>query len=161
MPTAFFWFNESWSAAIWTTGGILPGSTPGAVSLTPLRICEALSQRPCPSSLDRQTPKEEFRATLETILPETLDLLKRLQALQSTSELRLVGGTALALQLGHRTSADLDLFGKFDDTRILSEGISHCGKATLENSNASMLFYMIDGVKVDCVNYPYGWIYER
>ena len=50
----------------------------------------------------------------ETVLESTLDLLRKLQSLPGLSGLRLVGGTALALQLGHRTSVDLDLFGQFD-----------------------------------------------
>jgi len=51
---------------------------------------------------------------LEAIEPATLELLKRLQALPVFAETRLVGGTALALQLGHRVSVDLDVFGKWD-----------------------------------------------
>ncbi len=47
----------------------------------------------------------------ETIDSQTLDLLKRMQSLSIFSDLRLVGGTALALQIGHRKSIDLDLFG--------------------------------------------------
>ena len=31
---------------------------------------------------------------------------------------RLVGGTALALQLGHRNSIDLDFFGEFQNSYI-------------------------------------------
>ena len=38
-----------------------------------------------------------------------LQLLKLLQAIPLLQGLRLVGGTALALQLGHRKSVDLDL----------------------------------------------------
>ena len=48
---------------------------------------------------------------LETIEPKTLELLRRLQSLSIFKHSRLVGGTALALQLGHRKSIDLDLFG--------------------------------------------------
>ena len=50
----------------------------------------------------------------ETVAASTLDLLKRLQRLPGLSNTRLVGGTALALHLGHRKSVDLDLFGSFD-----------------------------------------------
>ena len=50
----------------------------------------------------------------ETITPETLSLLERLSALPILKNARLVGGTALALQLGHRTSVDLDFFGTID-----------------------------------------------
>lgn len=51
---------------------------------------------------------------LETVESSTLELLKMLQKLPVLSNTRLVGGTALALQLGHRKSIDLDFFGKID-----------------------------------------------
>ncbi len=41
----------------------------------------------------------------------TLELLKKLQAIDAFGDLRLVGGTSLALQYGHRKSVDIDLFG--------------------------------------------------
>ena len=50
----------------------------------------------------------------ETVDPSTLDLLKRLQRLPELSNIRLVGGAALALHLGPRRSVYLDLFGNFD-----------------------------------------------
>ena len=37
---------------------------------------------------------------VETVLPDTLALLKRIQAMPELSAMRLVGGTALALLLG-------------------------------------------------------------
>ena len=46
----------------------------------------------------------------KSLLPKTLDLLKEVMQIPSLSAYQLVGGTALALQLGHRTSLDLDLF---------------------------------------------------
>ena len=53
---------------------------------------------------------------LETIEPKTLELLRKLQSLSIFENSRLVGGTALALQLGHRKSIDLDIFGKIAAT---------------------------------------------
>ena len=47
--------------------------------------------------------------SLRTIEPHTLELLRGLMQEAALSELRLVGGTALALQYGHRSSVDLDL----------------------------------------------------
>ena len=46
----------------------------------------------------------------ETVKPETLSLLKRLMAIPQLRNFSLVGGTALSLKYGHRTSIDLDLF---------------------------------------------------
>ncbi len=56
---------------------------------------------------------------LKTIEPQILSLLQRLQALPELADTRLVGGTALALQLGHRISVDLDVFGKWDYSKDL------------------------------------------
>lgn len=47
---------------------------------------------------------------LETVESSTLELLKKMQKLPVLNNTRLVGGTALALQLGHRKSIDLDFF---------------------------------------------------
>ena len=46
----------------------------------------------------------------QTVEPATLELLKQLMAIPELSNFNLVGGTNLALQLGHRISVDLDLF---------------------------------------------------
>lgn len=47
---------------------------------------------------------------LETVTPETLDLIRKLMQEKCLEHFKLVGGTALALKLGHRTSVDIDLF---------------------------------------------------
>ena len=46
----------------------------------------------------------------ETVSEFTLDLLKTLMVDEKLTDFFLVGGTALALQIGHRISIDLDLF---------------------------------------------------
>lgn len=96
---------------------------------------------------------------LETIHPDTLTLLKRIQSLEEFSGTRLVGGTALALQLGHRKSIDLDFFGKFDTsleevTAILSE----FSVVRPISSSKMMRFLVVNDIKVDIVSYPYEWI---
>ena len=95
----------------------------------------------------------------QTIEPATLGLLKSLQALEALRGARLVGGTALALQIGHRKSVDLDFFGKIllssEELRdLLSE--SHELKVVQEGRNINI--YKLDQVKVDFVNYRYEWI---
>lgn len=50
----------------------------------------------------------------ETVNEHTLELLKHLSSVSEFSTLRLVGGTSLALQYGHRSSIDLDFFGTFE-----------------------------------------------
>ena len=75
-------------------------------------------------------------------------------------QMRLVGGTALALQYGHRRSVDLDFFGQTTEsvdelTQILADRF-----ADIEQRNCSknIKSYLLNGVKVDIVNYPYEWI---
>lgn len=53
----------------------------------------------------------------ETIEPRTLDLLKVLMQEPAFADMRLVGGTALALQYGHRQSIDLDFLEISDANR--------------------------------------------
>jgi hypothetical protein len=74
-------------------------------------------------------------------------------------ELYLVGGTSLALQLGHRISVDIDLFGKAELTEFeMSEIVKKFGQVTLINKSKNISVYSINGIKVDIVNYPYKWI---
>jgi predicted nucleotidyltransferase component of viral defense system len=55
--------------------------------------------------------------------PSTLGLLKQLMKEKCLSDFNLVGGTALALQLAHRISIDLDLFTykDFNSKQIIAE----------------------------------------
>lgn len=95
----------------------------------------------------------------QTIHPDTLALLRRIQSLDSFRGVRLVGGTALALQIGHRKSIDLDLFGDIDaPLDELVHELSTFSKVVPLSSSKLMRFFIVDGVKVDVVNYPYKWI---
>ena len=58
-----------------------------------------------------------------TIAEPTLALLEKLQAYDELNETRLVGGTSLALQRGHRISVDIDLFGKIDIQEFVMSGV--------------------------------------
>jgi predicted nucleotidyltransferase component of viral defense system len=60
--------------------------------------------------------------TPDVILPETLALLERIQQDAFFDHFFLVGGTALALQIGHRLSIDLDFFtiSPFDNLQLES-----------------------------------------
>jgi hypothetical protein len=49
-----------------------------------------------------------------TVDPKTLELLEELMLLPELQDFCLAGGTALALQTGHRFSVDLDLFTIYD-----------------------------------------------
>lgn len=95
---------------------------------------------------------------LETVAPATLKLAQRILSLPELAGVRLVGGTALALQFGHRTSVDLDLFGDWDLQQPLDVILSPCGALDNHGGGGRMRFFAIDGVKLDCVNYPYPWL---
>ena len=98
---------------------------------------------------------------LDAIEPKTFSLLKRLQALPELAATRLVGGTSLALQLGHRISVDLDIFGIWDYTLDLAGRFSAIGSTEKESGtpDGKMAFFYIDDVKVDCVSYDmYKWL---
>ena len=47
----------------------------------------------------------------QTVSPELLELLKFIMKSEVFSDFILVGGTSLALQIGHRNSVDIDMFG--------------------------------------------------
>ena len=58
----------------------------------------------------------------ETVSESTLELLKTLMKDELLGNFFLAGGTALALQIGHRISIDLDLFteASFNENEMLT-----------------------------------------
>ena len=96
---------------------------------------------------------------LSTIDSPTLELLKKLMCFDDFVNMRLVGGTALALQIGHRKSIDLDLFGDidFDNVNTAKVFANFNNTITLKRSKNINIF-SIDDVKVDFVNYSYSMV---
>ena len=95
-----------------------------------------------------------------TIAPHTLELLKKLCQEPYLMDCRLVGGTALALQYGHRTSVDLDFFGSFgnEEDKLFTVLQPYAEVRRVKDSPNIKIFFM-DDVKVDFVNYSiYPWI---
>ena len=97
---------------------------------------------------------------LQTILPDTLELLKRLSAQPEMLGMRLVGGTALALQYGHRQSVDLDFFGApVANQDELMGMIGKIGPYRLRNRTKNILQLIVNDIMVDIVDYSqYPWI---
>lgn len=96
-----------------------------------------------------------------TVAPETLELLKKLQAVPEFSSLRLVGGTGLALQYGHRKSVDIDLFGRFETKpEELSKILSKIGQTHNISLSDTINIFTVNGIKTDVVNYSYEWLRE-
>ncbi len=95
----------------------------------------------------------------QTVSTELLELLKELMIIEEFGALRLVGGTSLALQLGHRNSIDIDLFGNLDlDDYKIVEILKQFKQVEIIASSKSIKIFMINNIKVDLVNYPYMWI---
>ncbi len=95
----------------------------------------------------------------KTIEPHTLELLKGLSAEPILASTRLVGGTALALQYGHRNSIDLDFFGTVvADAERVKAGLRKYGTLEVIKETETIRLYRLDGVKVDIVHYQYPWI---
>ncbi len=65
----------------------------------------------------------------QTLAPQTLELIQALQAEPMLKGFHLVGGTSLALQIGHRISVDIDLFTRedYDVDDLLSLFINRYG----------------------------------
>jgi len=96
---------------------------------------------------------------LSTIDTTTLELLKSLMLHKDFSNLRLVGGTALALQIGHRKSIDLDLFGEIQFENLDNpETFKNYGEIITLSKSKNINIFSIDGIKVDFVNYSYPWL---
>jgi predicted nucleotidyltransferase component of viral defense system len=94
-----------------------------------------------------------------TVDQQTLELLRQLQQHDLFRELRLVGGTSLALQIGHRTSIDIDLFGSIETDEIdINTVLASMGSVTQLKSSKNIHIYLLNNVKVDIVNYPYPWL---
>lgn len=95
----------------------------------------------------------------KTIDTKTLELLKEIEKIDIFKNLRLVGGTALALQLGHRVSVDLDFFGllKADKISILN-ALHSIGKVKTIQNTENIHIYTVNNLKIDLVNYPYPWL---
>lgn len=89
----------------------------------------------------------------------TFNLIRQLQAIPDLKEFYLVGGTALALQLGHRNSVDIDLFTKNDFStesivKLLKGNFSIIPSFTSKNT----LLSIINNIKVDFICHAYPFV---
>lgn len=96
-----------------------------------------------------------------TVKTTTLGLLKALQAEPVFASARLVGGTALSLQIGHRESDDLDLFSvepmdMMAVQSLLINKYEFVPSVIEENTFIGFL----NGVKIDVVYHPFQWLEE-
>ena len=96
----------------------------------------------------------------EAVSPQLLKLLQRLMSLPELHQHQLVGGTALALQIGHRISVDIDLFANAETNYIeIEEVMSKVFKGEFKvghyiNSKfgKGICFYL-EGIKTDMIDW--------
>ena len=91
----------------------------------------------------------------EAVVPEMINLIKELQSNSLFKDHVLAGGTALALQLGHRTSTDIDLFTpKKQDTVLLTEHFKNNYKNLyIEIADDDFTRIYVNNIKVEMVCY--------
>lgn len=94
-----------------------------------------------------------------TVAEGTFKLLKHLQSEPLLATTRLVGGTALSLQIGHRESDDLDLFSvePFDGMQVQSLLIDKYGFIPSVIADNTLIGF-IQGVKIDVIFHPFPWL---
>jgi len=92
----------------------------------------------------------------QTLTPQTLGLIQALQEEPLLQGFYLVGGTALALQIGHRISVDIDLFTRddYDVDDVLDLVIRKYGFQR-NYQRGKTLKGTIDGVMVDLIRHDY------
>jgi hypothetical protein len=93
------------------------------------------------------------------IAPATFSLIQELQSISELKEFYLVGGTSLALQLGHRNSIDIDLFTQKDFTAEEIETVlkpTYSFIATLFRKNTVLA--SVNGIKTDFIKHDYPFI---
>ncbi len=95
----------------------------------------------------------------DIIAPETFVLVQQLQALPELEGFHLVGGTALALQLGHMNSIDIDLFNK---ESFIAENLSDVLKIhftlRIDYAGTKTLLTHVNNIKVDFITHSYSYI---
>ncbi len=86
-----------------------------------------------------------------------------LPALRNFNNFYLAGGTALALQIGHRISVDFDLFSEKEIDKNLFPEVSkifYGNGITLSVNNSDELTVFIDGLKITFLKYPFPLIFD-
>jgi hypothetical protein len=97
----------------------------------------------------------------ETVSNNTLELIQKLQSDVFFEKFTLVGGTALALQIGHRISIDIDFFTReaFDQQGMLQH-LEREYRFQEQYSHTNTLKGIINGVFVDLLRHDYKYIAE-
>jgi len=96
----------------------------------------------------------------ETLSPQTGRVLATLGQQPFVRPFYLAGGTALALQLGHRESVDLDFFQPQDfSLGTIKQSLSKLGSYILTNEESGTVDGILDEVKVTFLRYEYPLLF--
>lgn len=95
-----------------------------------------------------------------TLPPAGNSVLERLSNLGILHKFYLAGGTAAALQMGHRLSEDLDFFtANRPDTVLLKQRLQESGQFTLVDESWGTLHGFLENVKVSFFYYKYPLLF--
>ena len=88
---------------------------------------------------------------------QTFALIQKLQRLPQLIDFHLVGGTALALQIGHRNSIDIALFSQNEfETQELLQTLDLVSSVEIVfQKEKNTLLANLDGIKTDFIRHPY------
>lgn len=98
------------------------------------------------------------------ISPVMRSILSELMLMPELSSYRLVGGTNLALQLGHRLSVDIDLFagGGAPSPKTVSDILANQFRERIQINRIMQhgMAASIDGIKIDIYDWKVPFLYE-
>jgi len=95
----------------------------------------------------------------EAVEPATLELIKTLQQEPLFKDFFLVGGTELALQVGHRKSADIDLLSiQSFEVEYLISYMEKEFEFELNYSQNHTIKGTISGIYVDLISHNYPFV---
>lgn len=97
----------------------------------------------------------------EAIDEKTRRVLEKIAESGIAQNFYLAGGTALAIQLGHRKSVDLDWFsiGNFSNGELKNK-LATLGKFTLTGEEPGTIHGILDGIKTSFFHYDYPLLYS-
>jgi len=97
----------------------------------------------------------------ETVDIKLFKLTQELCAHPALQDFVLVGGTALALQIGHRRSVDIDLFSSSPfDVEIMSKILMQDFNFFVDNRLKNALMGTVQMIKTDVITHQYNWLGE-
>lgn len=93
---------------------------------------------------------------IQTLPEDTKTVLDKIKNIPDLQNFYLSGGTALALQLGHRESEDLDFFSKEKfSPELLQQKLSTAGRLENVEISEGTLNVFLENVKLQFLHYPY------